>query len=1106
MVNSIVADCWRANRNRSTMMGQPEVIMERTSPAESAATEQTQAAPPRPIEPTIVQTSGDATEGELGAPINLDRTLRQEDFANSMQRRPSDTVPAATGSRYRVLSLHARGGLGVVYVAEDTELRRRVALKEIQVRHAHDARSRQRFNLEAEITGRLAHPGIVPVHGLGQHDDGRPFYAMRFVEGETLLDAIERFHRGKPADRGQRRLALRQLLKHFLDVCNAVAYAHSQGVIHRDLKPSNVLLGKFGETLLVDWGLAKYLGVCQSEPTALTDERSSADQTTHLSGEWTLPTEAATEMGAVIGTPAYMSPEQAAGNWDEVSIASDVYSLGAMLYMLLTGTPPLPKRAEPSEWLTVPLGGIATPLSLNPSAPPALAAMCRKAMAPRAAERYAGALDLAADVEHWLADEPVQAMPEGMLTRAGRWARRHLAIVSGVSAAVLVLGISLAVGVGLLANANRQITQVNDQLVDSNKQLTNANEQIRSANRLTVKAVDELFTDVSENPRLLRKEPGTQELRKALLERARNYYEGFLHDRADDASLQIETAAAYFRLAVIQEELEPGPRALESYRKAESMRAALAMAAPADRQRVFDLAVSRNHLGKMLQDMGKSDDALAMFNKARDKLATIAEEHPEESKYSREWARVLDNIGVTQHVTGHGADALKSTGQARRILEQLTQAHPNDADIAKEYSTALGILGALQRLGGQPAEAVETLSSACGILDRLMRENPDRTEFAQDLAQSTNLLAIALGESNRKADALAAYDRSRVTREKLVRENPGVAEYAQELAVTFNNISTVLRALNRLDDAVKSAREALRLQSKLVADHPDLPDYSQDLARTHNNLGILLADLYRYDGALAEYVAAKAIQQKLAQAQPQNIELAQELAKCCHNLGRLYVDLGRLDDGGAALEQGRAIREKLAATKGASPLCRAGLVETLLALADLARDHGRPADALQLAQEARAASSSLPSEMATPLNRAAWQSQAIALSLLGRHTDSFGAWDESLKLADPPAKPLLQLGRIAARLRSGDRTGLDDARSLASDPNASPIVLFESARVFAIAGEPANQSTALDLLTRAGKAGWFRIPTHLRILRNDADFESVRRHSGFDEWLKTIQK
>jgi eukaryotic-like serine/threonine-protein kinase len=1080
--------------------------MERKSPAESAATEQTQAAPPRPIEPTIVQSTGDVTEGKLGAPINLDRTLRQEDFAESMQRRPSGTVPAATGSRYRVLSLHARGGLGVVYVAEDTELRRRVALKEIQIRHANDARSRQRFNLEAEITGRLAHPGIVPVHGLGQHDDGRPFYAMRFVEGETLLDAIERFHRGKRADRGQRRLALRQLLKHFLDVCNAVAYAHSQGVIHRDLKPSNVLLGKFGETLLVDWGLAKYLGVCQSEPTALTDEPSAADQPTHLSGEWTWPTEAATEMGAVIGTPAYMSPEQAAGNWDEVSIASDVYSLGAMLYMLLAGSPPLPKRAEPSEWLTVPLGGIPSPMSLNPTAPIALAAICRKAMAPRAVERYPGALELAADVEHWLADEPVHAMREGMLTRAGRWARRHLAIVSGVSAAVLVLGVSLAVGVGLLANANRQITQVNERLVDSNKQLTNANDQIRSANRLTVKAVDELFTDVSENPRLLRKEPGTQELRKALLGRARHYYEGFLHDRADDPSLQTETAAAYFRLGIIQEELEPGPKALESYRKAESMRAVLAAGAPGNPVRALDLAVSRNHLGKMLQDMGKSDDALAMFTQARDGLAAIAQEHPEESKYSREWARVLDNIGVTQHVTGHGTDALNSTRQARSILERLTHAHPNDADIAKEYSTALGILGALQRLGGQPAEAVETLSTACGILERLLGEHPDRTEFAQDLAQSTNLLAIALGESNRKADALAAYDRSRLTREKLVRENPGVAEYAQELAVTFNNISTVLRALNRLDEAVKSAREALRLQSKLVADHPDLPDYSQDLARTHNNLGILLVDLYQYPDALAEYVAAKEIQQKLTEFQPQNVELAQELAKCCHNLGRLYVDLDRLDEARTALEQGRTIREKLAAPDGASPLCRAGLVESLVALADLARDQRRLDDALQLAQEALLACRPLPSEMAPPISRAAWQSQAITLSRLGRHADSLLAWDESLKLADGSTKSLLRLGRTAARLRSGDRTDLDDARSLASDPNAIPIVLFESARAFAIAATPTDQSLAMELLTRAAKTFWFRTPAHLRILQSDADFESVRRNPRFDDWLKTLQK
>src|SRR5262249_46852329 len=162
--------------------------------------------------------------------------------------------------------------------------------------------------------------------------------------------------------------------------------------------------------------------------------------------------------------------------------------------------PPLPKPSESSDWLTVPLGAIAAPRVRAADTPPALSAICRKAMAPLPADRYASALDLATEVEHWLGDEPVCAMPESVFARAGRWARRHLALVSGVSAAALALGLSLAVGLGLLANANRQITHVNDQLRDANAQLVSANEQIRSANRQTIKAVDDFFTDVSDNP------------------------------------------------------------------------------------------------------------------------------------------------------------------------------------------------------------------------------------------------------------------------------------------------------------------------------------------------------------------------------------------------------------------------------------------------------------------------------------------------------------------------------------------------------------------------------------------------------------------------------
>src|SRR5208283_3534697 len=178
-------------------------------------------------------------------------------------------TPTSAGLRFTVLRPHAQGGLGAVFVARDEELRREVALKEIQERHADDPDSRARFLREAEITGGLEHPGIVPVYGLGQYADGRPYYAMRFIRGDSLHEAIDRFHKADVPDRdpGERTLKLRQLLDQFIDVCNAVAYAHSRGVLHRDLKPGNIMLGKYGETLVVDWGLAKIVGKSGSNLT-----------------------------------------------------------------------------------------------------------------------------------------------------------------------------------------------------------------------------------------------------------------------------------------------------------------------------------------------------------------------------------------------------------------------------------------------------------------------------------------------------------------------------------------------------------------------------------------------------------------------------------------------------------------------------------------------------------------------------------------------------------------------------------------------------------------------------------------------------------------------
>ena len=190
--------------------------------------------------------------------------------------------------RFRVLRPHAYGGLGAVFVALDTELHREVALKQIIDQYADDPVSRQRFLIEAEITGQLEHPGIVPVYGLGTYAGGRPYYAMRFVKGDSLKEAIRRFHADESLkkDPGRRSLGLRQLLRRLTDICNAIDYAHSRGVLHRDIKPGNIIVGRHGETLVVDWGLAKPLG--RIEPGSNAGERTLVPTSASGSAE-TLP-------------------------------------------------------------------------------------------------------------------------------------------------------------------------------------------------------------------------------------------------------------------------------------------------------------------------------------------------------------------------------------------------------------------------------------------------------------------------------------------------------------------------------------------------------------------------------------------------------------------------------------------------------------------------------------------------------------------------------------------------------------------------------------------------------------------------------------------------
>jgi serine/threonine protein kinase len=769
-----------------------------------------------PATPPSASVSLDSTGPDMD--VSAHRSPAQPDELDPALRQPPSGPQC-----FRVVRAHAKGGLGEVYRARDENLHRDVALKRIQPRFADNPECRRRFLVEAEVTARLEHPGVVPVHGLVQDADGQPCYAMRFIRGESLHDALQRFHAADGPDReaGARRLAVRQLLSRFLAVCNTIAYAHSRGILHRDLKPQNIMLGQYGETLVVDWGLAKAF---------------SRNEKEHESGEDTLaPTVAedveGTRPGQAMGTPAYMSPEQAAGQWERVGPATDIYGLGATLYALLTGRPPFLKTDTRES---IQLGAFPPPQQVAKEIPRALEAICLKAMSRQPEERYRTAPELAADVEHWLADEPVEAYREPAMLRAGRWLRKHRPLMAGLAAAAAVALVSLTVGIWVVAQKAAAERQAKN---EAQKRLA----QIEKGTDL----LGSIFADL---------DPGAEEKEGKLLRE-------ILGQRVERVASQLEAESIADALVVakLQNILGSSLNGLGYYGTA----ADLLERSSATRANELgddhpDTLESRTNLAHAYANGGQLDLAIPLAQRVLEtREAQLGDDH--------------SDILMSRNTL---ADAFAEAGKLELAIPLYERAlKAAEAKLGDEH---LDILKTRNNLAGAYQNAGQ-LELAIPLFQRILKiEEAKLGNDHRSTLTSRNNLARAYLAARQPDRAIPLLEHTvKASEAKLGDDHPDTLRARDNLASAYQAAGRVDLAIALHERTVKAA------EAKLGDDHPDTLKFRNNLASTYHDAGRLELTIPLLQRTL------KASEAKLGDDHPDTL-------LCRNNLAHAYKDTGQI--------------------------------------------------------------------------------------------------------------------------------------------------------------------------------------------------------------------
>jgi tetratricopeptide (TPR) repeat protein/tRNA A-37 threonylcarbamoyl transferase component Bud32 len=994
---------------------------------------------------------------------------QDETIAPSLPGRgPVPLGPAIAG--YEVMGVLGRGGMGVVYKARHTKLNRQVALKMIRAGGAAGPDEMARFRTEAEAVARLQHPNIVQIYEVGE-SNGSPYFSLEFVDGGSL----DRKLQGAPQPP-------RKAAEMVETLCRAVHFAHQKGIVHRDLKPANVLLTADGRLKVTDFGLAK----------KLEDD----------SGQ--------TGTGAILGTPMYMSPEQAQGRTKEIGPSADVYALGAVLYDILTGRPPFRGETVLDTLQQVQTLDPVRPRHLQPKVPGDLETICLKSLEKDPARRYASAWDMADDLRRFLDGEPIVARPSPAWERAWKWARRRPALAALAAVSALFV-LSLTVGGLAYGESQRQKWKAEAVRAAEKEQEAQTEKELRLAADTqrqraeknfgsAFRAVDQMLTRVGQER--LASEPRLEKVRRDLLELALAYYQDFLTERANDTSLQVETGRAHYRVGIIQELLGQYDKAAAGYGAAAPIFEALARESPDRADYQEDLAASHNHRGVVLQALARFDEARGSYEEAlreQSALATKFAADPLGPRYRWDLGSTHNNLGNLLLMEGKRGDARQHYQEALKVFDKLVEESPDKPEYRLERAQTRSNIGVLLMQVPDLPGAERFFRQALDEKAELARNFPIKPDFQKEQGLALWNLGLALQHRGKPQDAEELYRKATELFGDLAGRFPSVPDYRYELAVSHNNMAVSLAAAGQLDDARAEWKKARDLLGALSSEFADYPPYLWETARGLDQLAEGCAKARPYRGQYEEIEKARrealTLRQKLVTLRPNEAAYWRDLVRTFASLAELLVKLDGANRGRGYLDQAVKVQaeaiswnEKRLAAFGTAE-CESDLGCALNDLAEVLYLKKRLSDSLEpLGEAVRHDQAALKADAQNARYRQLLcdhsLTQARLLAEVPDHAAAARAVTDLAKVA-PPGWP--DYGEAAAVLASCIRLAEKDAQ-------------LPEARRKELADEYAGQTVAL--LQQAAASG-YRDASNF--VQTNASFAPLRSRDDFKKVLAELK-